>query len=157
LARRYADTKRAFSDLASLRFIHADKCAGCTVFNVWFANSLQTYLAASKSDIVVNSVAPGFVFTSFAERIPESNEAKVGFLEVAKEKAYTMEEGGRFLIQAALQSADDSGKEQELKGVFLEYGRVTEVSEFDKGDVGKKVQEKLWVSNTPCLRIVSMN
>ena len=105
----------------------------------------------------MNSVAPGFVFTSFAERIPESNEAKVGFLEVAKEKAYTMEEGGRFLLQAALQSADDSAKEQELKGVFLEYGRVTEVSEFEKGDVGKKVQEKLWVSDTWYRCFVSMN
>jgi len=118
------------------------------VFNVWFANSLQTYLAASKSNIVANSVAPGFVFTSFADTIPDSNDAKAEFLDIAKGKAYTMEEGGRFLLQAALQSAGDSGKEQELKGVFLEYGRVTEVSDFEKGDVGKKVQEKLWVSAT---------
>jgi len=137
-----------YLDLISLRFKHADKCIGWIVFNVWFANSLQNYLAASKSNIVVNSVAPGFVFTSFADTIPESNDAKAEFLEIAKEKAYTMEEGGRFLIQAALQSAGDSGKEQELKGVFLEYGRVTEVSDFEKGDVGKKVQEKLWVSAT---------
>ena len=68
-----------------------------------------------------------------------------------------MEEGARFLIQAALQFVDDSDKEKGLRGVFFDYGRVSEVSEFEKGDVGKRVQEKLWVSDPWHLNFVRMN
>ena len=148
MARRYADTKRALFSLLSLRLKNADRLhIRCTVLNVWFAKSLQKHLTTSQSSIVVNSMAPGFVFTSFVDQIPDSSESKAEFIKLGKEKAYTMEEGGRFLIQAALQSAGDIEKEKELKGAFFEYGRATEVSEFVEGDVGKKVQEKVWVSN----------
>jgi len=119
------------------------------VFNVWFARALQNRLTAANSNIVVNSVAPGFVYTSFDEKLPE-NDLKAKFIELAKEKAYTMEEGGRFLLQAALQSADNSEKEKSLKAAFFNYGQVSELSEFAKGDVGQKVQEKLWVSVNRC-------
>jgi len=116
------------------------------VFNVWFAKSLQDRLKASKSGVVVNSLHPGFVLTSAIEKIPD--DIKEDFRELAEEKAYTMEEGGRFLLQAALQSAEDSEKEKVLKGAFFTVGQVSELSEWAKGDVGQRVQEKLWVRDS---------
>jgi len=105
---------------------------------------MQDHLGASGSNIIVNSLAPGFVLTSFVPQLPENIREE--FVEVAKVKAYNMEEGGRFLLQAALLSAEDSEKEKELKGAFFSIGQISELSEFGKGEVGKKIQQKLWVS-----------
>jgi len=120
---------------------------GRIVFNIWFANALQDRLTAARSNIVVNSLNPGFVLTNFLEKIPDVNMQNA-MRGLANEKAYTAEEGGRFLLQAALEYADDSEKEKAFMGVFFDYGKVTEVSEFGRGEVGKKIQEKLWVSDS---------
>lgn len=115
-----------------------------TVFNVWFSQSLQDYLKDSKSGIIVNSLSPGLCITNFLSNMPE--EHKQAMEEVTKAKAYSAEEGSRFIIQAALALAGDGVKEMTLQGTYFSFGNVKEVSDFAKSEVGKRVQVKLWVS-----------
>jgi len=116
------------------------------VFNVWFAKSLQDHLIASNSNIIVNSLAPGLILTSnFAAKLSE--RVKTEALDLFGAKGYTIEEGSRSLVHAALVSSEDREQEKKLKGVFFSFGKVEEISDFAKGDVGTKVQAKLWVSS----------
>ena len=116
------------------------------MFNVWFAKSLQDHLSASNSNIIVNSLAPGVILTSnFAATLSE--RVKTEALDIFSAKGYTIEEGSRSLVHAALLSSEDREQEKKLKGVFFNYGKVEEISDFAKGDVGTKVQAKLWVSS----------
>ena len=116
------------------------------MFNVWFAKSLQDHLSASNSDIIVNSLAPGLILTpNFSAKLSE--RVKTEALDIFGAKGYTIEEGSRSLVHAALVSSEDREQEKKLKGVFFSFGEVEEVSDFAKGDVGTKVQAKLWVSS----------
>ena len=126
---------------------------GSAVFNIWFAESLQDHLKVSNSDIIVNSLNPGFCISNFQSNLPD--DLRKGVEEVARAKAYTTEEGSRFLVQAALSLADDHEKEKTLQGAYFSYGAVSEISDFAKGDVGRKVQRKLWVSILPPVFVTS--
>jgi len=64
--------------------------------------------------------------------------------EYVEEKAYTTEEGSRFLVQAALLYAGNAQAEQDLKGAYFNKGSLEEYNEFIKSDAGRKVEKTIW-------------
>jgi len=66
--------------------------------------------------------------------------------KVAKAKAYTTEEGSRFLVQAALLLSDDQEAEQSLRDTYFDSGALTDVSAFSTSEDGQQLQRRVWVS-----------
>jgi hypothetical protein len=58
--------------------------------------------------------------------------------------ASTSEEGSRQLVYAAVGEKAD---EKKMRGAFISWGRVEEVSDFVLSEEGTKVQDRIWVSD----------
>ena len=86
---------------------------------------------------------PGFCATNFQYNWPE--DVRLAAQDPMKAKAYSTEEGSRFIVQGALELSNDVQEEKKLKGVYFSYGKVQPLNEFATGDTGKRVQQKLWV------------
>ena len=103
------------------------------VFNVFWANHLHSILSPT---IVVNAIDPGFCRSEITRNITGERATMLAAAEEAL--AYTTEEGGRSIVYGLTGEGTD--------GKFVKCMAVDDPSEFSRSDVGKKVQNQLWVS-----------
>ncbi|KAL0574644.1 hypothetical protein V5O48_007313 [Marasmius crinis-equi] len=100
-----------------------------------FMRALQTRLPT----VTCCSVNPGFCKTDLSRHTPA--EVIESRREMTATYAYTAEEGSRQLLYAAIGERD---KEERIRGGYLEYGRISECSDFMLGEVGQRLERKVW-------------
>jgi retinol dehydrogenase 12 len=71
---------------------------------------------------------------------PDERNAQLAELE--KEYGWTGEEGSRVLVFAAVGM---QGREEEMKGQYIDNTDICEVKETIYGEEGKRTQQALWV------------
>jgi retinol dehydrogenase 12 len=109
------------------------------VLNVYFTRALASYLPPALP-LVVNTVNPGICISELRRDTPEEFKAQIDELE--KEYAWTGEEGSRVLVFAAVGM---QGREEEMKGQYIDNTDICEVKESIYGEEGKRTQQVLWV------------
>lgn len=95
-------------------------------------------------NIVPVSLNPGFCSSGL--RREAEGEKATRYKQMEDEFAYTSEEGSRQIVYSAI-----GGKDEKLRGKFISYSRVLEVSDWMLSEEGKKAEDKIWV----CLFFVS--
>lgn len=107
-----------------------------------FARHLQGQLINAKSSIIVNALSPGYSLTNLGSNMPKE---QFEILESVKHKAYTTEQGSRFLVQAALLHAGDVNVEQGLKAAYINRGTVEEPNQLVTSTTGQQFEKTIWV------------
>jgi NAD(P)-dependent dehydrogenase (short-subunit alcohol dehydrogenase family) len=107
------------------------------LLNLFFTRALNDRL--NKKPVVVNSVNPGYCYSSLRRRLTGLQ----AFIDSLMEKALarTSEQGSRELVWAAVGGAE---KQDELRGAYISLSKVDEPSDYVISKEGKAAQEKLW-------------
>ncbi|KAF9260787.1 short-chain dehydrogenase [Marasmius fiardii PR-910] len=105
----------------------------------------QSHLSpSSEPTITCVNVGPGFCHSELTREITDGNvpqEMVERFRKDKEELAFTSEEGSRQLLYAAIGQRD---KEEELRGGFVAFNKVTECSDWILGEDGQRFEKKLW-------------
>jgi hypothetical protein len=114
-----------------------------TVFNVLFAQGLTAH-AGPSSPVVVDSVDPGLCLSNFRNNLKGGFGGLFDIINFFMELIFarTTEEGSRQLVYAALAKTPD-----EMRGKFVSFANTREPSDFVIGPLGKRAEDKLWVSS----------
>ena len=94
----------------------------------------------ANSPVIVTAVNPGYCKSQLRRDLPVYIRTFDRIMEIFL--ARTAEEGSRNLVWAAVGGA---GREFELRGAYVSYARLEEVSDYALSDEGAVVQTRLWV------------
>ncbi|KAL0068498.1 hypothetical protein AAF712_004576 [Marasmius tenuissimus] len=105
------------------------------VLALMFARALQSRL----SEITCCSVNPALCHTELKRNSHgEQGERLQAYLD---KYGYTAEEGSRQLLYAAIGQRD---REEEVRGSYISYSRVSECSDLILSDEGQQLERRLW-------------
>ncbi|KAF9254734.1 short-chain dehydrogenase [Marasmius fiardii PR-910] len=104
-----------------------------------FIRQLQAHLPASSPTVTCCAVNPGFCLSELRRSAP--GEYAEDYKKMEDELAFTAEEGSRQLLYAAIGQRD---REEEVRGGYVSFMKVTECSDFILGEVGQKLEKKVW-------------
>lgn len=108
------------------------------VLNIFFVRALQKRL----SPITVNAINPGFCASDLRRNLEDP--AFIAIMDkMMSDFGLSTEEGSRHIVYGAVGRL---GEEDKLRGQFLSYSRLAEVSDYVLSEDGKIAEEKLWVS-----------
>ena len=133
MAQRYLLSKRWHSSFILLYLkanTHPD-----LVLNVFFVRTLNAYLSSSSPTVTVNAVNPGYCDSELRRNLPPTRTSLIN-----EELALPTEQGSRQLVYAAV-----AGKEENMRGGYVSFSEVVEVSDYVLSEEGDKVQERIWV------------
>ncbi|KAI0001188.1 hypothetical protein BJV77DRAFT_1057951 [Russula vinacea] len=118
--------------------LESDKLLYKIILNVFFVRELTKRLPAN-SPVIVTAVNPGYCKSQLRRDLPVYIRTFDRIMEIFL--ARTAEEGSRNLVWAAVGGA---GREFELRGAYVSYARLEEVSDYALSDEGAVVQTRLW-------------
>ncbi|KAK1224905.1 hypothetical protein PQX77_012182 [Marasmius sp. AFHP31] len=105
------------------------------VLALMFARALQPHL----SEITICSVNPALCHTELKRN---SHGEQAERLQAYLDKyGYTAEEGSRQLLYAAI---GQRNREEEVRGSYISYSRVSECSDLILSDEGQQLEKRLW-------------
>ncbi|KAF9255372.1 NAD(P)-binding protein [Marasmius fiardii PR-910] len=110
----------------------------------FLSRMLQSHLPISSPIITCCNVNPGFCRSELVREITDENAPKEvveHFRKDREELAFTSEEGSRQLLYAAIGQRDN---EEELRGSYVSFSKVTEASDFILAQDGQHLEKKLW-------------
>ncbi len=107
------------------------------VLNVFFTRSLQSRLPES---IIVNAINPGFCESELRRSITGSWYMAFAEWAMVKLLGYSTEEGSRQLVWAAV---GGGGDEKRLRGGYVSFSDIVEVSDYVISETGLEAQEKI--------------
>ncbi|KAF9263968.1 short-chain dehydrogenase [Marasmius fiardii PR-910] len=105
---------------------------------------IQSHLPSSSPTITCCNVNPGFCYSELRREVDGADVPKELAERMRKEEekfAFTSEEGSRQLLYAAIGQRD---KEEELRGGYVSFSKVTECSDFILSADGQRFEKKLW-------------
>ncbi|KAG7444404.1 NAD(P)-binding protein [Guyanagaster necrorhizus] len=108
------------------------------LLNVFFTRSLQSRLPES---IIVNAINPGFCESELRRSLTTTWYMAFADWAMVKLIGYTTEEGSRQLVWAAVGGGEE---ENSLRGGYVSFSKIVEVSDFAISERGLKAQEKIW-------------
>ncbi|KAK0443839.1 hypothetical protein EV421DRAFT_1903430 [Armillaria borealis] len=108
------------------------------LLNVFFSRSLQSRLPES---IIVDAINPGFCQSELRRSITDTWYMALADWVTVKLLGYSTEEGSRQLVWAAVGGGED---EKRLRGGYVSFSEIVEVSDYAMSEAGMKVQEKIW-------------
>ncbi|KAK0497300.1 hypothetical protein EDD18DRAFT_1309114 [Armillaria luteobubalina] len=108
------------------------------LLNVFFTRSLQSRLPDS---IIVNAINPGFCESDLRRSITGSWYMAFAEWAIVKLLGYSTEEGSRQLVWAAVGGGED---EKRLRGGYVSFSDIVEVSDYAISETGLEAQEKIW-------------
>ncbi|SJK99042.1 uncharacterized protein ARMOST_02326 [Armillaria ostoyae] len=108
------------------------------LLNVFFSRSLQNHLPES---IIVNAINPGFCQSELRRSITDTWYMALADWVTVKLLGYSTEEGSRQLVWAAVGGGED---EKRLRGGYVSFSEIVEVSDYAMSEAGLKVQGKIW-------------
>ncbi|PBK91021.1 NAD(P)-binding protein [Armillaria gallica] len=109
------------------------------LFNVFFSRSLQSRLPES---IIVNAINPGFCQSELRRSTTDTWYMALADWVTVKLLGYSTEEGSRQLVWGAVGGGED---EKRLRGAYVSFSEIVEVSDYAMSEAGLKVQEKIWI------------
>jgi len=121
------------------------------LLNVFFTRGFNARLP-STTPIIVNAVNPGYCLTNLGRSPTRPIIQKILSWLMDHTVAFTAEEGSREVVYAAVGGAED---ENEMRGAFISWGRIEEVSDFVLSAEGAKVQDRIWAETMEILLKIS--
>ncbi|KIK34450.1 hypothetical protein CY34DRAFT_812909 [Suillus luteus UH-Slu-Lm8-n1] len=124
------------------------------LLNVFFVRALTDRLQAI-TPLSVVAVNPGFCYSQlrrFWYEKPTYSPVKIALAIMERLMAWTSEQGSRQLVFAAVSGQDN---EENMKGGFVSYARLVEVTDFVLSDEGHRMQDTVWNETIDILKGVS--
>ncbi|KAK0434634.1 hypothetical protein EV421DRAFT_1330211 [Armillaria borealis] len=118
--------------------MQSDRYNVTKLLNVFFTRSLQSRLPES---IIVNSINPGFCESELRRSITGSWYMAFAEWTMVKLLGYSTEEGSRQLVWAAVGGGEH---EKRLRGGYVSFSDIVEVSDYAISETGLEAQEKIW-------------
>ncbi|SJL03428.1 related to enoyl-CoA hydratase/isomerase [Armillaria ostoyae] len=118
--------------------MQSDRYNVTKLLNVFFTRSLQSRLPES---IIVNAINPGFCESELRRSITGSWYMAFAEWTMVKLLGYSTEEGSRQLVWAAVGGGED---EKHLRGGYVSFSDIVEVSDYAISETGLEAQEKIW-------------
>jgi retinol dehydrogenase-12 len=112
------------------------------LFNVLFGRSLTAHLP-STSPLVVDTVNPGFCYSSFRRNVKFPVSLVASLMEVLL--ARQTDEGAKCLVWGATAGMNDPTLRESLKGAYTSDCKVEEPSDFIFTKEGKNFEQRVWV------------
>ncbi|KAG7091762.1 hypothetical protein E1B28_008164 [Marasmius oreades] len=106
----------------------------------------QAHLPPNSPTVTCCAVNPGFCLSELRRGV--TGEAAEEYRKMEEELAFTAEEGSRQLLYAAIGQRD---REEEVRGGYVSFMKVTECSDFILGEEGQKLENKLWTETMDVL------
>ena len=92
---------------------------------------------------------PGFCKSALRRNLSSGVQALSQLAEMTVGR--TTEEGSRMLVWSAVGNV---GREDELRGAYVNLCKVDEPSDFIVSEIGQEVQKRVWVCGTRCLCVI---
>ncbi|KAG2139821.1 uncharacterized protein EDB93DRAFT_1090014 [Suillus bovinus] len=124
------------------------------LLNVLFVRALTDRLQ-SITPLSAVAVNPGFCYSQLRRVWYEKSTfslIRIGVAIWERLLAWTAEQGSRQLVFAAVGGRDN---EENMKGGFVNLGRLVELSDFELSDEGHKMQDTIWNETIDILNGVS--
>jgi len=121
------------------------------LLNVFFTRGFNAHLP-STALVIVNTANPGYCLTNLSRSPTRPFWRTVMGWILDRTIASTSEEGSRQLVYAAVGEKAD---EKKMRGAFISWGRVEEVSDFVLSEEGTKVQDRIWAETIEILSQIS--
>jgi retinol dehydrogenase-12 len=112
------------------------------LFNVLFSRSLTARLPPS-SPLVVNSVNPGYCFSSIRRNVKFPLIVMAKLLEIFLGRA--TDEGAKTLVWGVTAGMNDPALRDSLKGAYTSNCRIEEPSDFIFTKEGQDFEKRIWV------------
>ncbi|VDB90977.1 unnamed protein product [Peniophora sp. CBMAI 1063] len=100
--------------------------------------------------IIAVVVNPGYCVSALRRNLPTGRQRVARFMEMAVGRS--TEEGSRMLVWSAV---GNEGREDELRGAYVNICKVDEPSDFVISEVGQEVQKRVWAESVDVLSTVS--
>jgi retinol dehydrogenase-12 len=112
------------------------------LFNVLFSRSLTARLPPS-SPLVVNSVNPGFCYSSFRRNVKFPLIIVTTLMELFLGRA--TDEGAKTLVWGATAGMNNPALRDSLKGAYTSNCKIEEPSDFIFTKEGQDFEKRIWV------------